>query len=99
MIGKRKVTNGKINKCFACGVVSWLKRGTKFNWAKYVIYCDKYNFELKEMKIVNLIRQAKSGVVGAVKKAPRPSNYRLPRPMSKAIHGQTLQSNNCQFLT
>jgi hypothetical protein len=70
MIGKQKVKNGQINKCFACGVVSWLKHGTELDWAKYVIYCDKYSFELREMKMVNLIRQAESGVVGVVKKAP-----------------------------
>jgi hypothetical protein len=54
---------------------------------------------LREMKMVNLIRQAESGVVGVVKKAPWPTNCRRPRPMFKAIHGQTLQNNNCQILT
>jgi len=48
MIGKWKVTSGQINKCFAHGVVSWLKHGTKFNWAKYAIYYDKYNVEFIE---------------------------------------------------
>jgi len=44
MIGKRKVMNGQSNKCFACGVVSWLKHGTKLDWAKYVVDYDKYSF-------------------------------------------------------
>jgi hypothetical protein len=48
MIGKWKVTNGQINKCFARGVVSWLKHGTKLDWAKYAIYYDKYNVEFIE---------------------------------------------------
>jgi hypothetical protein len=52
---KRKVTNGQINKCFACGVVSWLKYGTKLNWAKYVVYCDKYNVELRKTKTKNFV--------------------------------------------
>jgi hypothetical protein len=93
------VTNGQINKCFACGVVFWLKRGTKFNWAKYVVYYDKYNVELRKTKMTNFVQQANSGVVGVVKHAPRPSSYKHPRPMSKVIHGKTLQSNGCQILT
>jgi hypothetical protein len=71
MIGKWKVTNGQINKCFARGVVSWLKHGTKLDWAKYAIYYDKYNVEsLREMKMVNFTRQAKGGVIHVVKRAP-----------------------------
>jgi hypothetical protein len=91
--------NGQINKCFAHGVVSWLKHGTKFDWAKCVAYCDKYNVELREMKMANLAWQAESGVVGAVKCAPQPSSYRHLKPMSETTHGQTLQSNKCQILT
>jgi hypothetical protein len=48
MIGKWKVTNGQINTCFARGVVSWLKHGTKLDWAKYTIYYEKYNVEFIE---------------------------------------------------
>ncbi len=48
MIGKWKMTNGQINKCFARRVVSWLKHGTKLNWAKYAIDYDKYNVEFIE---------------------------------------------------
>jgi hypothetical protein len=66
---KWKVTNGQINKCFACGVISWLKHGTKLDWEKYVVYYYKYNVELKETKTMNFVQQAKSGAVGAVKQA------------------------------
>ncbi len=34
-----------------------------------------------------------------MKRAPQPSSYRRPRPMSKTIHEQTFQSNNCHILT
>jgi hypothetical protein len=54
---------------------------------------------LRDTKMVNLIRQAKSGVFYAMKWAPRPSSYICVRLMFEAIHGQTLQSNNCQILT
>jgi hypothetical protein len=31
VIGKGKMMNGQINKCFACGVICWLKHGTKLD--------------------------------------------------------------------
>jgi hypothetical protein len=100
MIGKWKVTSGQINKCFARDVVSWFKHGTKLNWGKYAIYYDKYNVEfIKRDQNGEFDSASKKWCFYAVKWAPRPSSYICVRLMFEAIHGQTLQNNNCQILT
>ncbi len=66
--------------------------------SKYIVYYDRYSVELREKKVANLVWQAESGVVGAMKWAPQPFSYKCARPMSEVLHGQTLQNNNYQIL-
>jgi hypothetical protein len=44
---KHKVTNGKVNKGFAQGVICWMN-DDNLDWAKYAIYYGKYGTKLRE---------------------------------------------------
>jgi hypothetical protein len=62
---KQKVTNGQINKSFACTEVSSLGLMTpNLIGQKYAIHCDNYSVMLKETKVTNLAWQVGSGVGG-----------------------------------
>ncbi len=52
VIGKRKVTSGQINKCFARGVDSWLKHGTKLDSLQQqgAIFRSKYRRKQQRKK-------------------------------------------------
>jgi hypothetical protein len=41
--------------------------GNNLDWAKYVVYCDKYVTNLREIKATNFVQQLELGGVHEVK--------------------------------
>ncbi len=94
---KHKVTNGQINEGFARGVICWMN-GNDINWAKYVVYCNKYATELRETKVANLVWQVELGVVREVKQAPQLPTCKCVKVESKVVDVKALKRKGIQVL-
>ncbi len=91
------MTNGQINEGFARGVICWMN-GNDINWAKYVVYCNKYATELRETKVANLVWQVELGVVREVKQAPQLPTCKCVKVESKVVDVKALKRKGIQVL-
>ncbi len=79
-------------------VICWMN-GDNLDWAKHVVYCDKYAIELRETKVVNLVWQLKLGVVHEVKQVPQLPTCKCVKVESKVVDANALKRKGVQVLS
>jgi hypothetical protein len=72
--------------------------GDNLDWAKHVVYCDKYAIELRETKVVNLVWQLELGVVREVKQVPQLPTCKCVKLESK-VDVKALKRKGVQVLS